>query len=104
MEKGEATHSNSLAWRISWTEKPVGYSLQGQEKLDVTDRLTHNNNNNTQTHTHIFPSGSVVKNPAAVQEMQVQFLMPGASTRDSTHDKVMRRRPGKQGRSGLQGF
>ena len=30
--------------------------------------------------------------------------MPGASTRDPTHDKVMRRRPDKQGRSGLQGF
>ena len=30
--------------------------------------------------------------------------MPGASTRDPTHDKVVRRRPDKQGRSGLQGF
>ena len=31
-------------------------------------------------------------------------FLPGASTRDPTHDKVMRRRPDKQGRSGLQGF
>ena len=30
--------------------------------------------------------------------------MPGASTQDPTHDKVMRRRPDKQGRSGRQGF
>ena len=30
--------------------------------------------------------------------------MPGASTRGPTHDKVMRRRPDKQGRSGLQRF
>ena len=30
--------------------------------------------------------------------------MPGAGTRDPTHDKVMRRRPDKQGRSGLQRF
>ena len=30
--------------------------------------------------------------------------MPGASTRDPTHDKVVRRRPDKQGRSGLQEF
>ena len=30
--------------------------------------------------------------------------MPGASTRDPTHDKVMMRRPDKQGRSGLHGF
>ena len=30
--------------------------------------------------------------------------MLGASTGDPTHDKGMRRRPDKQGRSGLQGF
>ena len=30
--------------------------------------------------------------------------MPWASTRDPTHDKVVRRRPDKQGRSGLQGI
>ena len=30
--------------------------------------------------------------------------MPGASSQDPTHDKVMRRRPDKQDRSGLQGF
>ena len=33
-----------------------------------------------------------------------EVWMPGAGTRDPTHDKVMRRRPDKQGRSGLQGF
>ena len=30
--------------------------------------------------------------------------MPGASTGDPTHDRVMRRRPDKQGISELQGF
>ena len=30
--------------------------------------------------------------------------MPGAGTWDPTHDKVVRRRPDKQGRSGTQGF
>ena len=25
----QATHSGILAWRISWTQKPVGYSPQG---------------------------------------------------------------------------
>ena len=24
LEKGMATHSNTLAWRIPWTEEPVG--------------------------------------------------------------------------------
>ena len=36
--------------------------------------------------------------------VEIWCNMPGASTRDPTHDKVMRRRPDKQGRSGLQGF
>jgi len=26
LEKGMATHSSILAWRISWTEEPGGYS------------------------------------------------------------------------------
>ena len=30
--------------------------------------------------------------------------LPGVGTQDPTHGKVMRRRPDKQGRSGLQGF
>ena len=25
LEKGKATHSNILAWRIPWTEKPWGH-------------------------------------------------------------------------------
>ena len=31
-------------------------------------------------------------------------ILPGANTRDPTHDKVMRRKPDRQGRSGFQGF
>ena len=30
--------------------------------------------------------------------------MPGANTQDPTHDKVMRRKPDRQGGSGFQGF
>ena len=30
--------------------------------------------------------------------------LPGANTRDPTHDKVMRRKADRQGRSGFQGF
>ena len=26
LEKGMAAHSSTLAWRIPWTEEPVGYS------------------------------------------------------------------------------
>ena len=38
LEKGMATHSSILAWRIPWTEKPGGlYSLWGHKELDTTE-------------------------------------------------------------------
>ena len=37
LEKGMATHSSILAWRIPWTEKPGGlYSPWGHKELDMT--------------------------------------------------------------------
>ena len=39
LEKGMATHSSSLAWRIPWTEKPGCYSPWGCKELDTTERL-----------------------------------------------------------------
>ena len=32
LEKGMATHSSILAWRIPWTEEPVGYSPRGRKE------------------------------------------------------------------------
>ena len=43
-------------------------------------------------------------NSSVLQMSQLKNILPGASTQDPTHDKVMRRRPDKQGGSGLQGF
>ena len=41
LEKGMATHSSILAWRISWTEDPGGLQSMGlQRVLDTTDQLT----------------------------------------------------------------
>ena len=34
---------------------------------------------------------------------KLKAFLPGASTGDPTHDKVMWKRPGRQGRSGLEG-
>ena len=31
LEKGTATHFSILAWRIPWTEEPVGYSSWGRK-------------------------------------------------------------------------
>ena len=41
LEKGMATHSSILAWRIQWTEEPAGLQSIGVAKLDMTEQLTH---------------------------------------------------------------
>ena len=33
LEKGMATHSSILAWRILWTEEPGGYSPWGRKRV-----------------------------------------------------------------------
>ena len=45
LEKGMATHSGILAWRIPWTEKLGGLQSMGPE------RVGHNWVTNTHTHT-----------------------------------------------------
>ena len=40
LEKGMATHSSILAWRIPWTEELTGYSLQGHKESGTTERLS----------------------------------------------------------------
>ena len=45
LEKGMATHSNILAWRIPRTEEP-GYSSWGCKDSDMAERLTHTLTNN----------------------------------------------------------
>ena len=39
LEKEMATHSSTLAWKIPWTEEPVGYSPWGPKELDTTEWL-----------------------------------------------------------------
>ena len=40
LEKGMATHSSILAWRIPWTEEPGRLQSMGLEESDMTERLT----------------------------------------------------------------
>ena len=40
LEKGMASHSSFLAWRIPWTEEPSGVSTGSQES-DMNEQLTH---------------------------------------------------------------
>ena len=46
LEKGMATHSSILAWRILWIEEPGGLQSMGWQ------RVRHDWVTNTHTHTH----------------------------------------------------
>ena len=48
LEKGMATFSSILTWRIPWTEEPGGLQSMGSQ------RVWHNWMTNTHTHTHIY--------------------------------------------------
>ena len=37
LEKGMATHSSILAWRIPWTEKPGGLQSMGFQRVEATE-------------------------------------------------------------------
>ena len=39
LEKGMATNSNTVAWKIPWTEEPGGLQSMGSQR-DTTERLT----------------------------------------------------------------
>ena len=36
LEKGMATHSSILAWKIPWTEEPVRLQSMGWQESDMT--------------------------------------------------------------------
>ena len=40
LEKGMATHSSVLAWRIPWTEEPGRLQSWGHTESDTTEQLT----------------------------------------------------------------
>ena len=40
LEKGMATHSSTLTWRVSWTEEPVGNSPWSCKESDMTEQIT----------------------------------------------------------------
>ena len=37
LEKGMATHSSILVWRISWTEEPSGLQSMRSQESDTTE-------------------------------------------------------------------
>ena len=49
LEKGMATHSSLLAWRIPWTEEPGGCSPWDHKESDTTEWLTIQHSTTKQT-------------------------------------------------------
>ena len=56
LEKGMATHSSILVWKIPWTEESDRLQSMGPQKVG------HDQANNTHTHTHtrIYMSGCII--------------------------------------------
>ena len=40
LEKGMATHSSILPWKIPWTEEPAGLLSMGSQRVDMIEQLT----------------------------------------------------------------
>ena len=57
LEKGMATHSSVLAWRIPRTEEPGGLQSMGHRESDMTEQLTHTH---TQRPSSIPPLSQIV--------------------------------------------
>ena len=59
LEKGMATHSSILRWRIPWTEEPGELQSRGRTRLDTTEWLTQGNA------VRDFSGGPLVEDPPA---------------------------------------
>ena len=86
LEKGMATHSSILVWRIPWTEEPGGlWSMVSKSRTRLSDQQTDTRLN---TRSYLQHAGSLVaayaiwaslvaqlvKNPPAMRETWVQSL------------------------------
>ena len=49
LEKGMATHSSSLAWRIPWTEESGGLQSMQNKELGMTEQVSRNLQENLDT-------------------------------------------------------
>ena len=50
MEKGMATHSSIIAWKIPWTEEPGGLQSIELQSVDMTEQLNHHTVNPESEH------------------------------------------------------
>ena len=75
LEKGTATHSGILAWRIPWTESPAGYSPWGRKEQDATEWLHFHFPFFTAMHLHLERVEGAAPHPPqtlALRELKVR--------------------------------
>ena len=102
LEKGTATHSSILAWRIPWTENLAGYSLWGHKELDLAEQLSHKGSergNQADTWRKAFPERAI----AGVENLSLHLVrvpedtllwLPSRAATDLSQDKGTRPRRG----------
>ena len=87
LEKGMATHSSVLAWRIPRTEEPGGLQSMGLQELDTTERLS--------THPAQYWSGFSFPSPGDLPDPGIKHTFPALACRFFTTEP-----PGKPKISG----
>ena len=73
LEKGMATHSSILAWRISWTEEPGRLQSMGSQ------RVRHGCSNWARTHTHTHTHTHSADNSENYNLSPLQMSLPVAN-------------------------
>jgi len=69
-EKGMATHSSILAWRIPWTEESAGLQSMGSQRVGCYEAT----NTHTHTHTHYTHEFTIVSKHLSC--IHVKLLQP----------------------------
>ena len=54
LEKGMATHSSVLAWRIPWTEEPGGPQSMGLQRVGHNLATKHSTHQDQKLHVKVF--------------------------------------------------
>ena len=81
LEKGLAAHSSVLAWRIPWTEEPVGYSPWGHRESAMTEQLTLTYSR--LTNNVVIASGGQQRDSATHTSFAPQTPLPSRLPRDT---------------------
>ena len=75
LEKGRATHTSILAWRISRTEEPGGLQSMGLQRVRH-DWVTKHRHRHTHTHTHTGWTMAVMVEVATRMRPVLVMLLP----------------------------